>query len=58
MEENYRSHYAEHITTIQKRWQLAMEAESFMAVLVHSGSPMFSFLDDYQYAFRANPHFT
>lgn len=57
MENNYRNYYPEHVSTIQKRWQLALEAESFMAVLVHSGSPMFSFMDDYQYPFRPNPHF-
>ena len=36
---------------------MALEAEDFMAVLVHSGTPMHSFLDDYEYAFRPNPHF-
>ncbi|MBT8049090.1 MAG: Xaa-Pro dipeptidase [Xanthomonadales bacterium] len=57
MELNYRSHYAAHVAEMQKRWELALEAESFMAALVHSGSPMYSFLDDYEYAFRPNPHF-
>jgi len=57
MEQNYRSYYAAHVDEIQKRWELALEAESFMAALVHSGTPMHSFLDDYQYAFRPNPHF-
>lgn len=57
MEQNYQSLYAEHVSTLQKRWELALEAEDFMSALVHSGTPMFSFLDDYQYAFRPNPHF-
>ena len=57
MEQNYRSLYAAHAAEIQHRWELALEAESFMAALVHSGTPMHSFLDDYEYAFRPNPHF-
>jgi Xaa-Pro dipeptidase len=57
MEQNHRSYYAAHVSEVQKRWELALEAESFMAVLVHSGTPMQSFLDDYEYAFRPNPHF-
>jgi Xaa-Pro dipeptidase len=57
MEQNYQSFYAEHVRTLQKRWELALEAEDFMAALVHSGTPRLSFLDDYQYAFRPNPHF-
>jgi Xaa-Pro dipeptidase len=57
MEQNYRAYYSDHVQEVQKRWELALEAESFMAALVHSGSPMYSFLDDYEYAFRPNPHF-
>ena len=53
----YRALFADHVTEMQTRWEHALEAESFMAALVHSGTPMYSFLDDYQYAFRANPHF-
>lgn len=34
-----------------------MEAEGLEAILVHSGTPMYSFQDDYQYAFRPNPNF-
>ncbi len=57
MEQDYRSYYASHVGEVQKRWERALETEDFMAALVHSGTPMYSFLDDYQYAFRANPHF-
>ena len=57
MEPNYRSYYAAHVAEMQTRWERALEAESFMAMLVHSGTPMYSFLDDYEYAFRPNPHF-
>ena len=57
MERNYLTHYAAHVKEVQKRWEAALEAEGFSAALVHSGTPMYSFLDDYEYAFRPNPHF-
>ena len=57
MEQNYRSHYAAHVIEVQKRWEQALAAEGFTSALVHSGTPMYSFLDDYEYAFRPNPHF-
>jgi Xaa-Pro dipeptidase len=57
MEPQYRSHYAAHVAEIQKRWERALEAESLMAAVVHSGTPLVSFQDDYEYAFRPNPHF-
>jgi Xaa-Pro dipeptidase len=57
MEQNYQSLYPEHVNTLQKRWELALEAENFMAALVHSGTPRISFMDDYVYPFRPNPHF-
>ncbi|MEE4216163.1 MAG: Xaa-Pro dipeptidase, partial [Xanthomonadales bacterium] len=57
MQSSYRSLYAAHVAEIQKRWEATLEAEQFDAAVVHSGSPMYSFLDDYEYAFRPNPHF-
>jgi Xaa-Pro dipeptidase len=57
MERNYQSLYADHVTELRRRWALALEAENFAAALVHSGSPIFSFQDDYEYAFRPNPNF-
>jgi Xaa-Pro dipeptidase len=57
MEQNYTSHYAAHVAEVEKRWAMALAAEGFGAALVHSGSPLYSFLDDYEYAFRPNPHF-
>lgn len=57
MESSHHALYPDHVATIQSRWEAALQAESLEAVLVHSGSPMHSFLDDYEYAFRPNPHF-
>ena len=50
-------HYPEHVAQCQRRWELALEAEGFDAVVIHSGSQIISFLDDYHYPFRPNPHF-
>jgi len=49
--------YADHVAQVQAHWEAALEAEKLAAALVHSGTPMVSFLDDYEYAFRPNPHF-
>ncbi|HKX56275.1 MAG TPA: Xaa-Pro dipeptidase [Xanthomonadales bacterium] len=49
--------YASHITHLQNHWSAALEAEGYSAVVVHSGSPIVSFMDDYVYPFRPNPHF-
>ncbi len=51
------THYASHVARVQKQWERALEAEGFSAVIVHSGRPIISFLDDYIYSFRANPQF-
>lgn len=49
--------YGAHVKEMQCRWEAAMLAEDCAAVLVHAGTPLVSFLDDYYYAFRANPLF-
>jgi Xaa-Pro dipeptidase len=50
-------HYAAHIQTLQNTWEQALQAENFDSVVVHAGSPLVSFLDDFHYNFRPNPHF-
>jgi Xaa-Pro dipeptidase len=57
MKENYRSFYAAHVAEMQRRWESSLDAENFDAAVVHSGTPMYSFQDDYEYAFRPNPNF-
>lgn len=57
MQSSYQSLYAAHVAEIQNRWEAALEAQKFDAAVVHSGSPMYSFQDDYEYAFRPNPNF-
>jgi len=50
--EGYRAHVAE----LQQRWENALQAEGYDAALIHAGSKLESFLDDYEYPFRCNPH--
>jgi Xaa-Pro dipeptidase len=57
MAASHREFYAAHVAETQRRWEAALEAEGYAAVAVHSGSPMYAFQDDYEYAFRPNPHF-
>ncbi len=49
--------YGAHVKEMQARWEAAMLAHEVDAILVHAGSALVSFLDDYEYAFRPNPHF-
>lgn len=47
--------YQDHVAEVQKRWQTALAAEGYDAALIHAGSKLVSFLDDYEYPFRCNP---
>jgi Xaa-Pro dipeptidase len=47
--------YKDHVAELQQRWENALQAEGFDAVLIHAGSKLVSFLDDYEYPFRCNP---
>lgn len=48
--------YGQHVASLQQCWEKALEAEGFDAALIHAGSKLASFLDDYEYPFRCNPH--
>jgi Xaa-Pro dipeptidase len=48
--------YKDHVAEVQQRWEKALQAEGYDAVLIHAGSKLASFLDDYEYPFRCNPH--
>ena len=50
--------YAEHINTIQQRWEAALAANRFDAALIAAGARQNYFLDDQAPPFRANPHFS
>ena len=52
-----KEHFAEHVGKIQRHWDAELENNGFDGALVHSGTPLVSFLDDYEYAFRPNPLF-
>jgi Xaa-Pro dipeptidase len=44
-----------HINAVQKHWEDALSQEGYDAALIHAGSKLESFLDDYEYPFRCNP---
>jgi Xaa-Pro dipeptidase len=48
--------YKNHVAELQQRWEKALQAEGYDAALIHAGSKVVSFLDDYEYPFRCNPH--
>jgi Xaa-Pro dipeptidase len=48
--------YKAHVSELQGRWEHALQAEGYDAALIHAGSKLVSFLDDYEYPFRCNPH--
>ena len=49
--------YKNHVAKLQQHWEKALQAENYDAALIHAGSKLASFLDDYEYPFRCNPHF-
>jgi len=49
--------YKNHVAELQQHWEKALQAENYDAALIHAGSKLASFLDDYEYPFRCNPHF-
>lgn len=49
--------YGEHLDTVAKRHDHALEKAGASHAVVYSGNPKAAFLDDYQHPFKANPHF-
>lgn len=47
--------YRDHVAVLQQHWEKALEVEGYDAALIHAGSNLASFLDDYEYPFRCNP---
>lgn len=47
--------YQSHVAEVQQHWEDALAAEGYDAALIHAGSKLVSFLDDYEYPFRCNP---
>ncbi|MGL5265903.1 MAG: Xaa-Pro dipeptidase, partial [Plesiomonas shigelloides] len=53
MEHAYRAHIAE----LQSRTRAVLERDQLQGLLIHSGEPIYAFLDDNTYPFKVNPHF-
>ncbi len=50
-------HYPAHIEAIKARHDRALEKAGAAHAVIFSGAPRLVFLDDYNYPFKANPHF-
>lgn len=49
--------YQEHLKTVTRRFNEALEANGFDSVLIFAGQPAVAFLDDNTYPYRVNPFF-
>ena len=49
--------YANHVAECQRRWELCLAAEGYSSAIIHAGSEIIRFMDDWHYPFRPNPHF-
>ena len=49
--------YPAHTEMMRRRHDHALEQAGANHAVIFSGAPRYAFLDDYAYAFRANPHF-
>ncbi len=49
--------FAKHLEIVRARHDHALEKAGASHAVIYSGNPKVAFLDDYQYPFRANPHF-
>ncbi|HEX6550599.1 MAG TPA: Xaa-Pro dipeptidase, partial [Gammaproteobacteria bacterium] len=57
MTHSFARYYADHIATVGKRFDAALDASGFGQVAVFAGSHHVAFLDDYEYPFKVNPQF-
>lgn len=49
--------YLDHLATLQRQAEAALERTGYDALVVSSGIEKYAFLDDRPYLFQANPHF-
>ena len=49
--------YTDHLATLQRQAEAALERTGFDTLLIASGVEKYAFLDDRPYLFQANPHF-
>lgn len=57
MNDSLARHYADHIATVSKNFDAALDAAGFEQVALFAGSHHVAFLDDYEYPFKVNPQF-
>ena len=49
--------YADHVRALQERIESVLDAAGFDGLVIHSGTPLRYFADDWDAPFRATPHF-
>ena len=49
--------YLDHLATLQRHAEAALERTGFDTLLIASGIEKYAFLDDRPYLFQTNPHF-
>jgi len=57
MTDRLASLYPAHLDTVKHRFENALRATGYDAVVVFGGALHYAFLDDHSYPFRVNPHF-
>jgi Xaa-Pro dipeptidase len=57
MTDSFARHYADHLATVSKHFDTALNAAGFDQVALFAGSHHVAFLDDYEYPFKVNPQF-
>ena len=55
--ESFAASYGEHLATVSERHDQALSKAGASHAVIFSGAPKRVFLDDYDYPFKANPHF-
>ena len=53
--EDFQSTFAEHLQSVMSATDAALDTAGYDALLIHSGSPIRVFQDDYDYPFKPNP---
>lgn len=51
------AHYRQHLEALSRMLDPILERHHYDTLVVHSGAPMYRFLDDLEYPFKVNPHF-
>lgn len=57
MTDSFARHYADHLATVSKNFDAALNVTGFEQIALFAGSHHVAFLDDFEYPFKVNPQF-